>query len=106
MKKIIICLGIICLFLLSSIASSSTLTIANDGGDELDQYNEIYDDIIKADPNRGEYSFAQSFKPTYNILTRVNLKKHMLGEYTSMIRMTIKSDLNYGMMILLENKKF
>ena len=93
MKKIIICLSIICLFLLSGIASSSTLTIANDGDDELDQYNELSTfQAVQADS--GEYSFAQSFTPTYNILTRVELQRVAFNMGLKDVKLTIRSDIN------------
>jgi hypothetical protein len=97
MNKILICFGIICILLITLFATSisaNIISLSNDPGDELDQYQEQYDVSVIFGGVSG-FSKAQSFKPTYNILTRaeINTRTSAYSGYPTKITFTIRKDL-------------
>jgi hypothetical protein len=81
-------------FLSVNISAEKTTT-KSDEEDNLDQYNEE-SNVIIIHRNQKHYSFAQSFTPTFNILTRVEVKRASgvsSGSPTHAI-LTIRSDIN------------
>jgi hypothetical protein len=95
MKKKIICIGLVSIFVLTSMSAFSAAgsTQMTTLGDNLDQFqHEIEDQHGCYD---GECTYAQSFRPSYSQLTRVKLYLIRLG-VPSDVTLTIQTSRDSG----------
>jgi len=100
MKKELIAFSLF-FFLTSSIIShvsiASNVSLLDNGDDDyLDQYQDEYEIGYAADGGSG-FEYAQSFKPTYNILTRIKLNTGgggWVGNKPHALIFTVRKDLN------------
>lgn len=82
----------------STLTIAENISVLNDGDDYLDQYHEEHDLGFASAGSSRDFEYAQSFKPTYNVLTRIQLNAAGGGWVNGKPRdvvLTIRKDL-YG----------
>lgn len=111
MKKKLLTISTLATFLLSTILSSisiaSTISLSDDGDDELDQYQELMQSNVICGSGY-EFEYTQSFKPTKNILTRVQIYTvtSAYSGYPSKMRLTIRKELDGNNIVKVIETKF
>ena len=100
MKKKFIIIFILAIFSISTLPSfisiARNVSLLDDGGDELDQYQDKYETGFATAGGSG-FEYAQSFRPTYNILTRIKLNTNgggWVGNKPHTLIFTVRKDLN------------
>ncbi len=111
MKKKFITICILAIFLISTMLSfvsmASTVFLLDNEDDELDQYQEKKQTNVICGSGY-DFEYAQSFKPTKNILTRVQIytDTSAYSGYPNKMKLTIRKELNGNNIVRVIEKIF